>query len=34
MKAPLLEVSGLHKRFGTRVLFDDTGLVLHAGPQT
>jgi tungstate transport system ATP-binding protein len=31
MKTPLLEVSGLHKRFGTRVLFDDTGLVLHAG---
>ncbi len=31
MRAPLLRMSGLHKRFGTRVLFDGAELALEAG---
>ena len=31
MRAPLLRVEGLHKRFGSRVLFDGAGFELQAG---
>lgn len=31
MRSPLLRVSALHKRFGTRVLFDGAELTLQAG---
>lgn len=31
MRSPLLRVSGLHKRFGARVLFDGAELALEAG---